>query len=193
MTNLEMASLGVNVILAGVAILAELRARRFIPKLKIILESTSGASNVTRVGSEGCYFIINIINKNARAPAVDVKLLIVGMRRSNDGRSWWECPVNGPVRVSWRRPHDMPSIVNVGGDVQCTVLALVQGESFATIPLLGEVPNNFNRLLSPNEHVQLTLRAVADNCRSNIFTIQMFWDGQWPEDCLEGHIKISKV
>jgi len=193
MTTFEIISSSLNVVLVGVVILTEMRARRNRPKLKISLYSMSGASNVTRGGAEGRYFILNIANRNAHAPAVDVKLLIVAMSRSSDGRSWRECPVNGPVRVSWRRPNDMQPTVNVGPDVQCTVLALVQGEPAANIPLLGAVPNNFEPIVKPNEYVRLTLQAVGDNCRSGKYRIQLHWDGHWPEEGVEGHITVSKA
>ena len=193
MTMFEMVSVSANVILVGVVILSEIRYRRFRPKLKISLDSTSGAANVTRGGAEGRYFILNIVNKNDHAPAVDVKVLIVKMQRSADSRSWRECPVNGPVRVSWRRPDDMRPPVNVGSDVQCTVLSLIQGESVAQFPLLGSVPNNFEHTVNPNEYVRLTLQAVADNSQSKKLTIQIHWDGQWPEDGVAEHIKVAKV
>ncbi len=193
MTIFEIISASVNVLLVGIIVLSEMRARRTRPKLKVRLDSTSGASNVTQGGAEGRYFIINIVNKNVLAPAVNVKLLIVRMRRSGDAESWRECPVNGPVQVSWRRPDDMSAIVNVGADVQCTVLALIQGESSATILLLGAVPNNFEHKVTPNEYIQLGLRAVADNCQTREYTVQMFWDGLWPEEGIEGHIQIVRA
>jgi hypothetical protein len=186
-------SLSTNVILAGIAILTEIRSRRIQPKLMVRLDSTSAATNISTDGAEGRFFIVNIMNKNIHTPATNVKLLIVKMMRSIDLNSWRQCPVNGPVQVSWRRPGDMQQVVNVGSDAQCTILALYRGKPTANIPLLGLVPNNFQHLLQPNEYVRLTLQAVAENSRSKKMTIQIYWDGQWPQDQDDEHLRISTI
>ncbi len=171
--------------------LAEVRLRRSIPKLTLLLESDRGATNVTRGQVQGRYFILNVANKNTNVSAVDVKVQILQMARSADGNRWQSLPVNGPVGVSWRRPQEMPDVVNVGPDVQCTFLSLLQGANRIEIPVLGAIPNNFTSVITANEHLRITFRAVADNARSKHLSVRIFWDGQWPtDDNVREHLQV---
>ena len=191
-TNLEIVLLCTNLVLAGIAVLAEMRHRRSIPKLKLSLDSERGAVNVTRGGIQGRYFILTVSNKNTHVAAANVRVQILEMARSRNGFSWQNLPVNGPVQVSWRRPQEMPQAVNVGADVQCTFLALLQGAGQIRIQVVGAIPNNFTSVIAPDELIRMKFKAISDNAFSKHLTVTVHWDGEWPnEDDVPRHVKVA--
>ncbi|MFC1884660.1 hypothetical protein ACFL2O_07810 [Thermodesulfobacteriota bacterium] len=137
---------------------------------------------MTSDGVPARFFILDVINKNIHVPATNVKVFVVHMTNSPDGAQWNKLPVNGPVQVSWRWPDNMPDEVEVGKEAQCTVFRIYKAGQGIQIPTMGHLPNNFHSVIKPNEHLRITIEARADNARSKSIILQIYWNGNWPEN-----------
>jgi hypothetical protein len=183
-----------------------LRAHLAAPRLEIRLGQ--GGKNGVRVGvrqgpidgkqidTVGRWYRLCVENKRRWSPAKDVRMLLLNFEQPNAAgqyRTTWV----GQVPLVWTNQQVIPLTPTIGPPHECDLCSVVKEPSGRYTLSLCPLIQPFNLPSSWQEAVRfvLTLQARGVEYDSDVFRVEISWDGQWANDTLEmtKHLVVQPV
>ena len=197
-----------SAVIALFAIMGEqIRARFFGPKLALTLFKPQGeiTYNVSRSDQERIpvrYYHFKVVNKRKGLVAQNVQVVLLSIDSPYKGGENQLTSLGGRLPFPWAFRERTAGLEeklyysNIGADDLCDLACLEEGER-EKLRILADPWQVITDqvLIGPNQKAVIEAVAVADNAQSNRIRLELFWDGQWPEnddDALE-HIVIKKA
>lgn len=192
---LQGASILATLYVAVIAIWKEQIQAIFVgPKLEINLEDPRGELTTFSDGYPVRFYHLKITNRRRGTLAINTRVLITAISHPSSGKEKeWEKDIkSGPLQLRWKHWEGRDQYITVGFYDSCDLGCLSKDKGFE-FPLYME-PNNFRESVQANQKIRVEVQAVADNAKSDPMTLEISWDGIWPEDSnkeIESHLKIS--
>jgi hypothetical protein len=175
------------------------RLRLFPPKLCIGLLSTESEEIPTSLQdpnpferphlTKSRWFHIKVTNARAWVEATDVQVFLVRVEEPNAAGLFTIVPWAGEAPLKWRHMEANPATTRtVGGhSLEADLVAFFKDAKTRTFPFLQlqpvYVPNRMDpvRRAEHKPKLRLVLVARERQVKSNHLTIQIDWNGEWPE------------
>jgi hypothetical protein len=183
-----------------------LRGRFAAPRLEIRLGQ--GGKNGVRVvarqeldgkpiETDGRWYRLRVENKRRHwSPAKDVRMLLLNFEHPNAAgqyRTTWV----GEIPLVWSNQPVIPLTPTIGPPHECDLCSVVKNPTGRYTLSLCPLIQPFNLLSSWQDKVRfvLSIQARGIESDSDVFRVEISWDGQWADDTIEmaKHLVIQPV
>ena len=170
-----------------------IRGRWLGPRLKIALKDPKGNKSKFTDGVMSRYYHLRVFNERRVAPAHNVRVVIQNIYRPKADGTMCLSPLSGQIQLAWQYQASNPQFQTIGAESSCDLGHLRQNESFKLSALYKSI--SFDDTVKAGEKIVLDLLALSNETESDIFRIEISWDGQWSDDSDEmvNHLVLRPV
>jgi len=160
------------------------------PKLDLCLRNDKGDLTCVTNGAAVRYYHLRVLNRRSASIARNTRVQIITLQREEKG-TWTPKQETYGVEPQWVFSDSSPK--NIAYDALCDIVSVYEsGDCWISSYIR---PNNVDLLIKAGKKVRIEAVAVAENGKSNVLTLEIFWDGSWSKDDneMKGHLKIKEL
>lgn len=172
-----------------------IRRNIFPPQLKIELHNSEGVVVPSGEGGETIFFHLKVVNNRKWSGAKNCEVLLVEVKTKLADNDFSSIPLAVPRKLEWTPASQEIVGMTIFDEAVFDLVRIETGEMLVK-PCVKRTwrdrQGNFIGFINPGEVKQYVIRVVAENTPSSKQTIQISWDGIWPENSA-GHLVIKEV
>jgi hypothetical protein len=167
----------------------------FHPQLKIELHNSEGVVVPSGQGAETIYFHLKVVNTRKWSGAKNCEGLLVEVQTKLTNNDFSSIPLAVPRKFEWTPASQKIVGMTIFDEAVFDSVRIESVETFVK-PCVKRTWRdrqvNFIGFINPGEVKRYVIQIVAENTPSSKQTIEIAWDGTWPENSA-GHLVISKI
>jgi hypothetical protein len=127
------------------------------------------------------YYHVEVNNKRSWSPAKAVRVMVIGIAKKRPDGSYMAEPLIAPMQLTWAYPEAHELFPTIAKRTETCDLGYLDQRDVWFILSTYIKPSTFPGRLGRNESMQVILVASAHNGESEPLTVEITWDGTWPE------------